>query len=233
MECYTKCLFKTARTHFEQSKFPPSYVMLGFMYSSGGKIGPRDDKQMNYWFDEAKKHANFFHTPNQFNRNSNISFCFGKYFENIEKDISTAMQYFEQSAEQGNPISQANLGYCYQYGEGVSQIDLPRAFRYYQKSADQGFAIGQTNLGTCYRDGQGVEADERRAIELYKISAGQGYSNAQTHLGFCYQNGKGVERDQKKANEYYKLAADQGESFAKEIIEKRKATEKKSFKLFG
>jgi len=183
---------------------------------------------MDYYFDEAKKHGNFFHTQNH-NRNSDISFVFGKYFEIIEKDLLNAIEYFTQSADQGNPIAQANLGYCYQYGEGVLKIDLEKAFQYYLKSSEKGFAIAQTNLGTCYRDGQGVDRDEKKAIEYYKMSAEQGYSNAQTHLGFCYQNGKGVEKDQKKANEYYKMAADQGENFAKEMMEKKgKNTDKKS-----
>jgi hypothetical protein len=239
MECYSQCKFIEAKNHFERSKFPPSFVMIGFMYSGGGKIGPMDEKQMNAWFEKAQKHSNFFHTQfDQFNRNSHLGFCFGKYFEFIEKDKKTAIQYFQQSADKGNPLSQANLGYCYQYGDGVDK-DLKKAFQYYQSSSDQGFAIGQANLATCYRDGQGTDKiDETRAIELYELSAKQGYSNAQTHLAFCYQNGKGVDKDLKKATELYQKAADQGEGFAKEMLEKLKsgkAIEKKSLysKIFG
>jgi TPR repeat protein len=42
-----------------------------------------------------------------------------------------------KAAKQGDPLSQHNLGYCYENGEGVEK-DIKKAIEWYQKAAKQG-----------------------------------------------------------------------------------------------
>ena len=59
------------------------------------------------------------------------------------------MRLFRPLAEEGNADAQANLGFMYQYGQGVLQ-DFKQAIAWYRKAADEGNDYGQTNLGFMY-----------------------------------------------------------------------------------
>ena len=77
------------------------------------------------------------------------------------------MKWYRKAAEQGNAAAQYNLGYCYQYGQGVEQ-NYQEAVKWYRKAAEQGNAAAQCNLGICYYKGQGVERDLDKAKEMFK-----------------------------------------------------------------
>ena len=88
-------------------------------------------------------------------------------------DYATAIQEWTPLAEAGHARAQTNLGYMYEYGEGVSQ-DYAEAVRLYQLAADQGNAGAQTNLGAMYRYGEGVLQDNVMAHMWYNIGAANG-----------------------------------------------------------
>ena len=83
------------------------------------------------------------------------------------KDYTGAAKVFVNLAEQGDARAQLQIGYQYEFGEGVRQSH-DEAVRWYQKAADQGNAIAQTNLGKMYEDGIGVQEDWTEAVRWYR-----------------------------------------------------------------
>ena len=119
-----------------------------------------------------------------------------------------------KAAELGNNVSLANLGWHYQYGNGVEQ-DYKKAFSYYIKAADMGNAWAQEKTGVFFNNGYGCVEDETKAYSYFKKSAEQGNVTAMADMGDCYNNGWGVVQNYTKANEWYQKAIEQGNSYAK------------------
>ncbi len=139
-------------------------------------------------------------------------------YEKAEKlynndDYIQAVPILKELAENGHAKAQCNLGYCYYYGQGVSQ-DYSKAVEWYTKAANQKYAGAQNNLGVCYHYGQGVPQDYSKAVEWYTKAANQKYAGAQNNLGVCYAKGQGVSQDYSKAVEWYTKAANQGYALA-------------------
>jgi FOG: TPR repeat, SEL1 subfamily len=127
-----------------------------------------------------------------------------------EKKYSEAVEWYRKSAEQGNASGQANLGYMYSNGYGITK-DYAEAIKWYRKSADQGDAVGQVNLGFMYRNGFGVAKDEAEAVKWYRKSAEQGNSVGQRNMGVVYENGIGVTQDYAEAMGWYRKSVEQGD----------------------
>ena len=71
---------------------------------------------------------------------------------------TTALKEWMPLAEDGDSISQYNLGLMYNNGWGVSQ-DHKEAMKWYTLAAEQGYAKAQYNFGFMYHNGQGVPQD--------------------------------------------------------------------------
>ena len=106
-------------------------------------------------------------------------------------DFAMALKEWMPLAEDGDSISQYNLGLMYNNGWGVPQ-DYKDAMKWYTRAAEQGYARAQFNLGFMYDNGQGVLQDDKEAVKWYTLAAEQGYARAQNNLGFMYKNGQGV-----------------------------------------
>ena len=74
-----------------------------------------------------------------------------------------------------------SLGYCYNYGIGIS-IDKQKAFELYQTASNLGNHVAQYNLAFMYKEGQGTEKNIDQAIYWYRKSAEQGNQSAQNKL---------------------------------------------------
>lgn len=125
------------------------------------------------------------------------------------KDFSGAAKVFQKLADQGNPKAQLQIGYQYEFGEGVRQSH-EEAVRWYLKAADQGNATAQNNLGKMYEDGIGVKEDWAEAVRWYRKSAEQGYAEGQFSLGRVYQFGMAVPQNRQEAIRWFDKAGDQG-----------------------
>jgi TPR repeat protein len=125
------------------------------------------------------------------------------------KDYNSAAKVFLKLAEQGNPKAQLQIGYQYEFGEGVRKSH-DEAVRWYRKAADQGNAVAQSNLGKMYEDGIGVKEDWAEAVRWYRKSAEQGYAEGQFGLGRAYQFGIAVPQNRQEAIRWFDEAGDQG-----------------------
>lgn len=135
----------------------------------------------------------------------------GIYYFN-EKKYDDAKIAFEKAAMMGDPMSQNNLGFCYENGFGVAKPDLNEAIKWYKKAAENDNMHAKHNLAVLYFEGKGVKKNTKKAFELCLDAAEAGHLGAQTHLGICYQQGIGVKKDEKKAFEWIRKAAYNKES---------------------
>ena len=98
-----------------------------------------------------------------------------KYYD--AKNYEQAVYWFRKAAEQRYADAQFNLGWMYEYGQGVKQ-DYGEAVKWYRLAAEQGHAPAQYNLGLMYEYGKGVKKDYSEALKWYRKAAEQGDSYA-------------------------------------------------------
>ncbi len=141
-----------------------------------------------------------------------IVFCLASCGGNSKSNVNVPTEYCEELvklAESGNPEAQANLGFCYVKGEGVS-LSLEEAVKWFKKSAEQNNAKGQFYLSNAYNHGMGVPQDFKESFRLMKASANQGYAKAQCQLAGCYDYGlNGITKNHEEAMKWWRKAAEQ------------------------
>jgi uncharacterized protein len=127
---------------------------------------------------------------------------------------AAAAKVFLRAAEMGNPRAQLQIGYQYNFGEGVPK-NAAEAVKWYRRAADQGDATAQANLGGMYEDGAGVPEDWGEAARWYRKSAEQDNASGQFRLGRAYQFGIGVHQNRKLAVEWFQKASGNGNAQAR------------------
>lgn len=125
------------------------------------------------------------------------------------KDFTEAAKVFQKLADQGNPKPQLQIGYQYEYGEGVRR-NYEEAVRWYRKAAEQGNAAAQSNLGMMYEEGRGARENWSEAVQWYRKSAAQGHPDGQFRLGRMYQFGMAVPQSRQEASRWFDKAGDVG-----------------------
>ena len=130
-------------------------------------------------------------------------------------DQELAAEWFQKSAEAGNPCSAYALGKLL-----LEQEQFPQALHWLRQAAEQNDPYAQYRLGKLLLTGaEGVPKDIDAAIHLLKGSATQGNSFAQYTLGKLYLLGREVRADRKEALRYFAQAAAQGNSYAQYFID--------------
>lgn len=127
-------------------------------------------------------------------------------------NVSEAVKFWRQAAEQGDAKAQNSLGEAYYEGQGVPQ-DYAEAARWFRMAAEQGNAEAQRSLGRAYAyaGGRGVPQDNAEAAKWYRMAAEQGNAEAQYDLSWNYTLGlAGVPQDFGKSIEWLRRAAEQG-----------------------
>jgi uncharacterized protein len=126
---------------------------------------------------------------------------------------AAAKQYL-RAAELGHARAQLQIGYQYNYGEGVP-VNASEAVTWYTRAAGQGDATAQSNLGSMYEHGRGVREDWVEAARWYARSAAQDHAAGQFSLGRAYQFGIGVPQNRKLAIEWFQKASFRGHAQAR------------------
>ena len=101
------------------------------------------------------------------------------------------IEELQARANQGDAVSQAELGLRFAEGDGVEQ-EFGQAFHWWTLAANQGDALAQRNLGVMYAQGDHVAQDYTRAVYWYTLAANQGSVRAQFDLGVMYREGAGI-----------------------------------------
>ena len=96
---------------------------------------------------------------------------FSEAYDALQRgDYATAYRGFRLLAEEGNAVSQHNLGYMYANGRGVPR-DYAEAARWYRRAAEQGLAPAQLMLGFFYGMGRGVPRNLVQAYKWFSLAA--------------------------------------------------------------
>ncbi len=133
----------------------------------------------------------------------------------ISIDRKAAAEWFQKSAEAGNPCSAYALGKLL-----LEQEQIPQAIHWLRQAAEQNDPCAQYRLGKLLLTGaEGVPKDIDAAIRLLKDSAMQGNSFAQYALGKLYLLGQEVQADREAALRYFAQAAAQGNTYAQYFID--------------
>jgi S1-C subfamily serine protease len=96
-------------------------------------------------------------------------------------NYAQAIGIWTRLAKQGHESAQINLGFMYDYGQGVTQ-SFPQAARWYRAAAIQHSAVGQYNLALLISEGKVNPLKGRSAQYWLKKSSAQGYKNALRQL---------------------------------------------------
>ncbi|TMW58445.1 hypothetical protein Poli38472_010004 [Pythium oligandrum] len=133
--------------------------------------------------------------------------------KNIPSD-SAIVDYYQFSADKGDPEATINLATLHFYGaRGLSQ-DVIRAAELFQKAYDLGASGSAYNLGHLYNHGIGVKQDNATAFKYLQEASEEGNMAAQNELAYMYLHGKGTTRNHEKALSLFKAAAKQGSTEA-------------------
>jgi uncharacterized protein len=127
---------------------------------------------------------------------------------------AAAAKLFLRAAEQGNARAQLQIGYQYNYGEGVP-LNAAEAVKWYRRAAEQGDAAAESNLGGMYEDGKGVPEDWVEAARWYRKAAEANSASGQFRLGRAYQFGIGVPQNRKLAIQSFQKASFLGNAQAR------------------
>ena len=189
-------------THARPSKHTPykptACVTLWRFYTGYGTGGKRDTTRAKEWeervaglLDQLEASARDGVAVAQLSMGQLLAGGLGR----VEQDEKEAVKYYQLAAEQGDAEAQNALGFCFDYGKGVTQ-DRVKAVRWYKLAAEQGHAKAQYSVGNCFYKGEGVRVaqDIAEAVRWCKFAAEQGHADAQNALGLCFDKGEGVAR---------------------------------------
>ncbi len=131
--------------------------------------------------------------------------------EAADEDRKRAFDWFEKSANQGNPEAIYRLSVCYLYGEGTPKYEQ-KAYELLEKAAQMSQLEAQYDLGMLYLFGQKSSSgqsfdfpqDIGRAVKWLTKAAEQNDSLAQYQLALYYED----QKEYSKAFDWYSRAAE-------------------------
>lgn len=177
---------------------------LGRIYLYGFGI-EADYGEAVKWFKEAAKRGN---KPASYN----LGICC--YY--VEKNLRTAMTWFEKCMEQRWDYVYALLGRIYKEGRYISQ-SYTKAVEYFRQGAEKNYSESICELGIMYRDGLGVEQDYAKAIECFERTIQKNFGMGYACLGTMYAWGCGVQKDRVHAEELFQKALNKNNKFGKYV----------------
>jgi len=126
----------------------------------------------------------------------------GNYYSDgrngLPQDHIKALELWHRAGEHGFAKAYVNIGYAYQYGEGV-EVDEKKAIHYYELAAMAGDADARHNLGL---------EEERvgnmgRAINHHMIAVRAGDNDSLKEIQDLYSDGHATKEDYMRALQSY------------------------------
>ena len=177
---------------------PTATAYLGEFFLEGS-AGFQKDETL------AFKYLNVAIEDNIIEAKNDLGIC---YLEGrgVQKDETMGLRLLEQSANDGNAISYANLGYWYIMNGDNEHKKL--GLKYLEKAMNLNEEYAFCFMGLNYLNGLGVEKDDVKGFKYLATSARLGCSSALISLGLCYLNGHGVPQDYSRGIRYLEKAKD-------------------------
>lgn len=139
--------------------------------------------------------------------------------EGVDQDVTEALRWFRQAAEQGLAEAQFSLTLS-RAGAATTDEDEDEdeaedeSLLWCRKAAEQGHARAQYDLGRRYAKGRGVPRDAAQALVWCRRAAEQGQVEAMYMIGAQCAAGRGVRQDYVQAHVWLSLAAAEGNAVA-------------------
>ena len=129
---------------------------------------------------------------------------------------ATALRSWMPLAEAGDPEAQANVGYMYEEGLGVSQ-QFDAAVGWYEKAAASGSMQANHNLGMIYAEGRGKPQSWVRALRYFEVAASD-IPASRYMIGYTFFQGEGNVQNRPRAFREFMDAALDGYADAQYMI---------------
>lgn len=127
----------------------------------------------------------------------------------VERNDSTALDWFKKAATKRHAKALDNCGLCYINGVGVEK-NPTIAFDYFHQGAELGYSECLFNLGVCYENGDGTETNYSEAAKCFRQAAELNHPEAQYALAKCYYFGDGLKKDWDQTFYWAKLSFENG-----------------------
>ena len=148
----------------------------------------------------------------------------GVYFNMQLMEISQAL--YRKAAEQGDPVSQYNLGLTIYNQQNDKEKIPPETIRLWQAAADQEYVPALKDMGIFWITGVITgKPDFNKAVFYLEKAARQKHVQAMFLLGEIYEKGLNGKVDKDLAIKYYKAVADM-HPFWQEQLKNNNATAK-------
>ena len=150
---------------------PLAQTLLARCYYNGTGVS-KDERQALFWWEKAAKTGDSYAQAD-----------LGAYYSDLQvPNMFLSAYYYEQSAQQGNPIGQMGLACRYLYGEGKDQNSV-LAITWMEKAAQQGYLEAMEYLGGLYgTGGNGVQINYEKAAYWFKTASIEGSEIAKSLL---------------------------------------------------
>ena len=129
---------------------------------------------------------------------------------------ATALRSWLPLAEAGDPEAQANVGYMYEEGLGVSQ-QPDVAIDWYEKAAASGSMQANHNLGMIFAEGRGTPQSWVRALRYFEEAASD-IPASRYMIGYTYFQGEGNIQNRPRAFREFMDAALDGYADAQYMV---------------
>lgn len=120
-----------------------------------------------------------------------------------------AFNYFKELSDRDVPQALVGLGWCYQYGVGVSKSP-EEGVNFIRRAAEMQSTMGQYALGRAYKYGIGVPQSDTYASEWYKRAADQGDPDGMASMVRLHEKGEGLPQSEADIVRYLHLLAESG-----------------------
>lgn len=134
----------------------------------------------------------------------------GKQHEKNSPDDSAIVDFYQLSADKGDPEATLNLATLYYYGAREVTQDIDYAAMLFRKAYELGASGGAYYLGHIYSLSIGVPQSNVTALEYLQEAVNEGNMAAQNELAHMYLLGKGAQPDRDQAVGLLWAAAKQG-----------------------
>jgi TPR repeat protein len=132
-----------------------------------------------------------------------LKFCITS--QSVNRDIPTAIQYFNQSAEHGSANGQFAVAWMEENGIGPT-ANLGRAVRFSERCSEL-LPARSVCLGWCCQTGTGIPVDLRVAADYLKKAGDTNGADGINSFGCCLEHGQGFDVDIEFAVRHYQRAA--------------------------